>query len=114
MRDVVIRPLKRANYRVSAYEHPEQLLSHTDRINTPFQLLITDVVMPKMSGLELVARLREGGVLTPTLFISGYTGDSSPLESPEAAGDMLLMKPFDRTQLLAAVNAILSKGAESG
>ena len=108
VRDVVVRTLLRANYRVSAYEDPTQLLADSKRLDTPFDLLITDVVMPKMSGVELVQTLREQSIYTPTLFISGYTGDSS-LSSIKVSSDVLLMKPFSQSQLLAAVERLTSE-----
>ena len=67
---------------------------------------ITDIIMPGMSGVELVRTLRDQNIFTPTRFISGYTGDAS-LASVKTPNDALLMKPFNRTELLQAVSEVL-------
>jgi PAS domain S-box-containing protein len=65
-------------------------------------LLLTDVVMPGMSGPELAARVGEG---VPVLFMSGYPGDAA-LQLP-AGAPPLLEKPFSAEELLAAVHSAL-------
>jgi signal transduction histidine kinase/ActR/RegA family two-component response regulator len=107
VRDVIVRSLEGANYQVSSYENPDFLLADAKRMRTPFHLLITDIIMPGMSGVELVRTLRDQNIFTPTLFISGYTGDAS-LASVKTPNDALLMKPFNRTELLQAVSEVLS------
>jgi FixJ family two-component response regulator len=73
-------------------------------------LLLTDVVMPDMSGSELVARLQQLGVAPPTLFMSGHADEMiarHKLPDPDA---FLLQKPFVAEELLEAVRAALDAG----
>jgi two-component system, cell cycle sensor histidine kinase and response regulator CckA len=65
-------------------------------------LLLTDVVMPGMSGPELAARI---GDTVPVVFMSGFAGDALP-QLPAGAAP-LLEKPFSADELLAAVRAAL-------
>ena len=69
------------------------------RDGVPIDMLITDIVMPGMSGPELASCLTERQPGLPVMFISGYT------DSPDALppGANLLQKPFTRTALLRAV-----------
>jgi FixJ family two-component response regulator len=67
-------------------------------------ILVTDIVMPEMSGLELadrVAGLKEG---IPVLFVSGYAEGSL---GDGRAGATLLNKPFRATELLGAVRRLI-------
>jgi DNA-binding NarL/FixJ family response regulator len=72
----------------------------------PMQLLVTDVVMPGMSGPELSERLERSWPTLRTLFVSGYTPDrldNARLATPAH----FLPKPYGRTQLLERVRLLL-------
>jgi CheY-like chemotaxis protein len=67
-------------------------------------LVLTDVVMPSMSGTELVKRLRTRHPGVGVIIMSGYAADtSSPLGSPRDQDITVLEKPFTEAQLLRAV-----------
>ena len=69
----------------------------------PPDLLLTDYSMPGMNGLELAERARAFTPDLRVLIVSGYA-DADALEA-SAARPMLLRKPFDETELLAAIRA---------
>jgi PAS domain S-box-containing protein len=71
-------------------------------------LLLTDVVMPGMSGKALSDRLRELHPDLRVLFMSGYTDNVMDRYGLDVAGDTLLQKPFNGRQLLAAVHEALA------
>jgi CheY-like chemotaxis protein len=82
----------------------------------PFDLLLTDVVMPEMSGPDLARRLRGERPSLPVLYMSGYTDDV--LDAHELSHDAtaFLRKPFGNAELIAAVRSVLDgrpQGAES-
>ena len=68
-----------------------------------FDVLLTDVVMPAMSGPELVARLREQGLEFRVVYMSGYPADFVESRVPLAESDLLVHKPFTAATLLGAV-----------
>jgi CheY-like chemotaxis protein len=70
----------------------------------PFDLLITDVLMPRLGGLELVGRLREQGFRGPVIYITGYA--EALIAAAEA--DLVLRKPFAPSTLLEAVSRALT------
>lgn len=75
-------------------------------------LLVTDVVMPDMSGPEFVASLRTQGFAIPVLYISGYVDMDNNTNAAELREGLLLTKPFGASELLEAVaQAFLRAGA---
>ena len=73
----------------------------------PPDLLVTDIVMPVMDGLALIARLRSE-VQTAALPIVAVSGNSNATQAA-AEADAVLGKPFDRGQLLEVVGTLLAK-----
>ena len=72
-------------------------------------LLVTDVAMPQIDGIELAARLRRTHPHLPVVFTSGHVGDESlrsGLLGPESA---FLLKPFPPDALIASVRSLLDK-----
>ncbi len=103
VRGLICRVLESAGYRVLLAARPseaELLLAQEDSVD----LLLSDVVMPEMSGFELAARLRHNRSGLRTLFISGnaYVASSSTHSDAE-----LLKKPFAPGELAQAVRRAL-------
>jgi CheY-like chemotaxis protein len=70
-------------------------------------LVVTDVVMPRMSGLELAEALREGYPAMPLVFMSGYPHPRRGSGGPRAASVPVLAKPFSTEALLQEVRLVL-------
>jgi len=75
----------------------------------PFDLVLLDVMMPNMDGLELCARLRSEGVQTPVLFLTVKGDAEDRVRGFEVGGDDYLTKPFHLRELLLRVAAILRR-----
>lgn len=106
VRDMAVAMLKASGYRVVAAATPMKALKYCQE-NQPFDLLITDVVMPEMSGAELrdkVLKIKPG---IKVLFISGYPGDVIAHHGVLDEGINFIRKPFSMSDLAMAVqNAI--------
>ena len=76
---------------------------------TDYDVMILDVMMPKMDGFELVRRLRAGGNATPVLFLTARDGIADKVEGLESGGDYYLVKPFNFQELIAVVRAMTRK-----
>lgn len=72
-----------------------------------FELILTDVIMPHMSGPELVARIRGVRPDIPVLFMSAFTGGAGWMSEPLQPNESLLDKPFTVAALLEAVHRSL-------
>jgi len=70
--------------------------------------LITDILMPKMSGLELQARLKDEECDIPIIFISAYGDAGMRIEAMREGAVEFLAKPFDHQLLLKAVRVALA------
>jgi len=106
IRDVVHRVLTRAGYRVMTAAGQAQAMGLLREPGVPVDLLLTDVVMPGMTGEAFVAQVELIRPGIRVLYMSGY-------ELPGAmTGSKVLDKPFSRATLLAKVNQLLT--AETG
>jgi CheY-like chemotaxis protein len=110
--DVVLRRtagmLERAGYVVVAAGGPDEAAELHGRSPGNFDLLLTDVIMPKASGPELASRLRQKDPKLRVLLMSGYTDEHVSRQGPAWHGAPILEKPFDGPKLLAAVGAALA------
>jgi hypothetical protein len=70
-------------------------------------LLVTDVVMPEMNGVQLARRLRERLPSAKVLYLSGYTATVIDSRTDTGAEDELLTKPFTRAELLSQIRRAL-------
>lgn len=74
-----------------------------------YDLLILDVMMPKMNGYEVARRVRAKRCATPILMLTAKSGLEDRIEGLNAGADYYLTKPFDSRELLACVNALLRR-----
>jgi PAS domain S-box-containing protein len=101
IRDVVYRILTQAGHRVMTAAGQTQAIGILGNPAVPVDLLLTDVVMPGMTGAEFAAQVEAVRPGIQVLFMSGYE------QPPGVAGAPVLAKPFSRAALLAQVSHLL-------
>jgi two-component system, cell cycle sensor histidine kinase and response regulator CckA len=107
VRRIASRILARHGYDVVAPDTPEQALAMVSAADdSPFDLLVTDIVMPQMSGPDLATRAREARPGLKVLFMSGYSDRAGEI----AQEGVFLSKPFDEQALLDKVREALADG----
>ena len=74
-----------------------------------YDLLILDVMMPKMNGYEVARKVRADRCSTPILMLTARSGLEDEIEGLNAGADYYLAKPFDSRKLLACINALLRR-----
>jgi PAS domain S-box-containing protein len=109
VRSVARIALEAAGYVVIEASGGEEALSDVLARNITVALLVTDVVMPRMSGKELARRLQEISPKVRVLYASGYTANVISYHGILEAGLDFLQKPFSSTELLAKVREILDR-----
>ena len=110
MRKVTVRILERHGYEVVAATGPAEGLALVGTCGGELGLVITDVVMPGMSGVEMARRVGETHPDLPVIFVSGYTDRADELPD----GALFLGKPFTSTGLLQKVEAARPTQTASG
>ncbi|MBQ8086420.1 MAG: response regulator transcription factor [Lachnospiraceae bacterium] len=105
IRDVVRIMLENAGYEVIFAINGKEAVEKYDE---SISLVILDVMMPKLSGIDACAKIREMADV-PILFLTAKSAESDMVEGFEAGGDDYLTKPFSSTELLLRVKALLKR-----
>ena len=93
------------NVVVSSQGDEGLVLARTD----PFDAIILDIGLPKLSGFAIVAALREAGNQTPVLFLTAHDRVEHRVKGLELGADDYLVKPFAFSELLARVRSLLRR-----
>ncbi len=107
LRKLVTRTLEPAGYTVLGVATGEEALRLLERHEAPVHLLLSDVVMPGMSGRDLAERLAQTRPGMKVLYMSGYTTDTIVRHGVLEAQMPFLNKPFTATALLRKVREVL-------
>ncbi|MEW5989911.1 MAG: ATP-binding protein [Chloroflexota bacterium] len=103
VRDMTSRLLERAGYRVIAVADGAAALAAVEASGGPIDVLVTDVIMPGMSGIQLAEVVLERYPSMGLVLLSGYTSETLDLDRITARGATFLAKPLTGGQLLRAI-----------
>ncbi|MGC3982186.1 MAG: PAS domain S-box protein [Steroidobacteraceae bacterium] len=110
---LMTRTLERMGHRVTAYTSPEQALHEIEMGNDDFDLIVSDMTMPGMSGIELAERALSLRPDVPFIITSGYL-DAADIERARALGvRQMIMKPNTVDELSIALATILQEEVAS-
>jgi DNA-binding response OmpR family regulator len=76
-----------------------------------FQLIISDLMLPDMDGLEMISKIREKSIQTPVLILSAKRSLDERVLGFQKGGDDYMVKPFAFIELLARVNSLIRRAA---
>lgn len=107
IRDLICEALRLSDFQVSAASDGVEALSILRR--TDFDLLILDINMPKLDGLDLLAKLRNEGSAVSILMLSARADKSDINQSLRIGADDYLTKPFSIEELVLRAKAILRR-----
>jgi two-component system cell cycle sensor histidine kinase/response regulator CckA len=107
VRNLVRRVLKSRGYEVLAAEDGGDALRVASDVDLPVDLVLTDIVMPEMSGRELVEALHTGRPTLRVLYMSGYTDDEIVRRGLNDPGMSFIQKPFTAENLAMQVRKAL-------
>jgi two-component system, OmpR family, response regulator ChvI len=99
--------LEQEGYHIRAFSDPAAAL--TGLTTTPPDLAILDIKMPRMDGLELLRRLRQGSPDLPVIFLTSKDEEIDELMGLNAGADDYIRKPFSQRLLLERVRAVLRR-----
>jgi signal transduction histidine kinase len=109
VRTIVSHMIAKHGYRVQTAGSGGEAEAILEGSGTKVDLLLTDVLMPGMTGRDLVYRLRARYPSLRAIYMSGYAGDEASPLGPWDDGVTILQKPFTRGQLLHAIGDALAE-----
>src|SRR5262249_40359160 len=104
--------LQHGGYEVLEAADGVEALAQAERHQGPIHLLLTDLVMPRLSGREVAGRLVGQGRVARVLFVSGYSEEATAV--PGSAASDFLHKPFSLDGLTRKVREVLDRPGEAG
>ena len=110
MSDAVAEILRHKNYLVDAVYDGEEALDYI--MSEKYDGIILDVMMPKLSGIEVLSYIRKKGIGTPVLMLTAKSEISDKVEGLNAGADDYLAKPFAMPELIARVGALVRRSGE--
>jgi PAS domain S-box-containing protein len=109
IRELVAAMLRAAGYNVLKAESTTVALEATRTSTASIDLLLTDIIMPEMSGVELCERVRASRPAIKWLYMTGYPGSELVHRGLLESDAAILEKPFDENDLLASVRTVLDR-----
>jgi two-component system response regulator MprA len=110
VQNALFRALTLEHYDVANASDGQQALELLG--SSPYEAIILDIAMPRMNGLEVCKRLRDGGDSTPVLMLTARGEVDDRVAGLDAGADDYLVKPFALRELLARVRALLRRAGE--
>lgn len=107
LNSVITRHLKKNNFSVDSVFDGEEALNFLEYEN--YDLVILDIMMPKLNGYEVVKKLRTKQNETPVLMLTAKDNIEDKVKGLDLGADDYLVKPFDFNELLARIRAIIRR-----
>ncbi len=99
--------LERAKYAVDAAYDGAEALALAE--NNAYDVMVFDIMMPKMDGIELLKRIRQTGNYTPVIMLTAKSEVDDRITGLDAGADDYLTKPYSMKELLSRVNALMRR-----
>jgi DNA-binding response OmpR family regulator len=106
------RGLKAEGYSVEVAGDGEEGLRRG--LSDPFDAVVLDLMLPKLSGYEVVSQLRQAGVRVPVLMLTAKQEEFDQTSALDSGADDFLSKPFSYPVLLARLRALIRRGGAPG
>ena len=111
IRDVVTMLLETKGYETVTASNGLDALKMIERSNGQFDILITDIVMPSITGVAIISVLKNRYPQIPVIAITGY-GQHPEALAGEANADLVIKKPIELSKLEESVIILISKSAK--
>ena len=111
LRTVIRKRLMKEGYSVDVCADGQEALDYM--AVSPYDTVILDIMMPKMSGMEVLKKMRAGGDQTPVLFLTAKDGIEDRVKGLDSGADDYLVKPFAFEELLARIRVMIRRQSDS-
>lgn len=99
--------LTQEGYDVTAEDHGSA--GYDRALSQEFDLILLDLMLPGMNGLDILNKLRIQGVSTPVIILTAKNGEAEVVQGLKSGADDYITKPFGVSELLARVDAVLRR-----
>jgi CheY-like chemotaxis protein len=110
VREFAAKVLERLGYHVRTVASPAEAIAYATQAGAHIDLIVSDVVLPEMSGPAMAAELRRRHIRPATIYMSGYTDDALIRDGAISGDYPILQKPFTADALAYAVRRALDAG----
>lgn len=107
MSDAVVEILRHKNYIVDAVYDGQEAMDYV--MSEEYDGIILDVMMPKLSGIQVLSTIRQMGISTPVMLLTAKGEVADKVEGLNAGADDYLSKPFAMPELVARVGALVRR-----
>lgn len=101
--------LERMGYRVSAYTDPLEAIDAFERRPTQFDLVVSDLAMPKINGDKLIQKLKAKRPDVKAIICTGYSEKFDAAKANQMGADAFIMKPFEKNELARTIRGVLDE-----
>ena len=108
--EAVAQILKRQNYTVDVVHNGEDGLDYG--LSGIYDLIVLDIMLPKMNGIDILKNLRKEGIITPVILLTAKGDISDRVIGLDSGADDYLPKPFATEELLARIRALSRRKAD--
>ena len=109
MNRLIVKTLKKSGYSVDGCFDGEDAELHL--LGAQYDVILLDIMMPKVDGYELLKRIRDKGIDTPVLFLTAKDAIADRVKGLDLGADDYLVKPFDFEELLARIRVMTRKSS---
>ena len=107
LNNVVTRYLKKNGYSVDSVLDGEEALDYLEY--SEYDLVILDIMMPKVDGFEVIKKLRDKGNHTSVLMLTARDSADDKVKGLDLGADDYIVKPFDFNELMARIRAVMRR-----
>ena len=107
LNNVVTRYLKKNRYSVDSVLDGEEALDYLEY--SEYDLVILDIMMPKVDGFEVIKKLRDKGNHTSVLMLTARDSADDKVKGLDLGADDYIVKPFDFNELMARIRAVVRR-----
>ena len=100
--------IEQLGHSVTSSSDPVAAIESLSSADSNYDLLITDNMMPHLTGIELIQGLREKGVNTPAILVSGYGTAKTQIEKLGAHNATFVAKPFSMEEIASAISLVMA------
>lgn len=110
LQDIIRKRLIKAGYSVDSCGDGREVLDYLDM--SPYDAVILDIMLPGMSGIDILKTIRRKGNHVPVLFLTARDGIEDRVEGLDLGADDYLVKPFAFEELLARIRVMIRRQSE--